>query len=130
MDVAAVERCTGCAEPFCGDCLVEMHGQMYCGSCKVLALRGTPVIDSEPTIPCKEAKEALTYAIVGIFCFGIILGPVALVKAAKARKLMAQDPRLAGSGQVTAAVFVALCVIVFWVLGILSRGMGSENRSY
>jgi hypothetical protein len=117
----AMERCTGCAEPFCGDCLVEIHGQKYCGSCKVLALKGTPVIDSEPTIPCKEATEALICAIVGIFCFGIILGPVALFKASKARKLMAEDPRLAGAGKVTAATIIAVFVLIFWVIGIISR---------
>ena len=71
-DLQAVDRCIGCAEPFCGDCLVEIHGQKYCGSCKIMALKGQPLILEEPTIPCKEANEALTYAIVGIFCCGII----------------------------------------------------------
>ncbi len=29
-----VLRCTGCANPFCGDCLVEMQARPYCASCK------------------------------------------------------------------------------------------------
>ncbi len=96
-EVTAVDRCAGCAEPFCNDCLVEMNGQKYCGSCKVLALQGQPAVVEEATIPCKEANEALTYAIVGIFCCGIILEPLALIKASKARKMIAMNPRLQGS---------------------------------
>jgi hypothetical protein len=120
-ETAAIERCTGCAEPFCGDCLVEIHGQKYCGSCKVLALKGEPVVEVEPTIPCKEANEALICAIVGIFCIGIILGPVAISKAAKARKMITADPRLQGAGKATAATIIGVLVIILWIIGIVSR---------
>ena len=37
--VPAVDRCAGCAEPFCANCLVDMNGRKYCGSCKVMALQ-------------------------------------------------------------------------------------------
>ena len=60
-------------------------GQMYCASCKSMAVSATPAYESA-TIPCKEADEALKYAIIGLFCFGIILGPMALIKATKAQK--------------------------------------------
>lgn len=73
------------------------------------------------TIPCKEANEALTYAIIGIFCFGIILEPIALVKASKAKKMMALNPRLSGSGKVTAAYVIAIVGLVLWVLSIIYR---------
>ena|SRR5256885_2488044 len=118
----AVDRCTGCAEPFCPDCLVEIHGQKYCGACKVMAIKGQPtVLVEEATIPCKEANEALTYAIVGIFCFGIILEPVALAKALKAKKMIALNPRLSGSGKATAAMAIAIVVFVLWIIGIFAR---------
>ena len=120
-NVPAVDRCAGCAESFCNDCLVEIHGQKYCGSCKVLALKGQPVLVEEATIPCKEANEALTYAIVGIFCCGIILEPIALSKASKARKMIAMNPRLTGSGKVTAATIIAIVALVLWVLGMIVR---------
>ena len=120
-EVTAIDRCTGCAEPFCGDCLVEVHGQKYCGSCKVMALKGQPVVVEEATIPCKEASEALTYSIVGIFCFGIILEPIALIKASKARKMIAMNPRLQGSGKATAATIIACIAFALWVIGILTR---------
>ncbi len=120
--IAAVDRCSGCAEPFCPDCLVEIHGQKYCGSCKVMALQGQPaVLVEEATIPCKEANEALTYAIVGIFICGIILEPIALSKAAKAKKMIALNPRLSGSGKATAATVIGVVGLVLWVLGLLTR---------
>jgi hypothetical protein len=126
-EITAVDRCAGCAEPFCGDCLVELHGQKYCGSCKTLALRGAPPIAEESTIPCKEAGEALTYAIVGIFCFGIILEPVAIIKALKAKKMIQMNPRLTGSGKVTAAFIIAGFALLLWVLYIIGLIAGAAH---
>lgn len=120
-NVAAVDRCAGCAEPFCGDCLVEIQGQKYCAACKQMAMKGPPVLAEEATIPCKEANDALTYAIVGIFCFGIVLEPIALVKASKAKKMIEMNPELTGSGKVTAARIVASVALILWVLGMVAR---------
>jgi|SRR5690349_10457273 len=116
--VAAVNRCAGCAEPFCGNCLVEVGGKPYCAACKSMAVAGVPMAEGA-TIPCKEASEALTYAIVGLFCFGIILEPVALFKANKAKQMIAMNPRLTGSGKVTAAYIIAIIGLVLWVLGVI-----------
>ena len=119
--VAAAGRCAGCAEPFCQNCLVEVLGQWYCGSCKTMALQNQPIGYEAATIPCKEADEALKYAIIGIFCFGIILEPMALVKASKAKKMIALNPRLSGSGKVTATYIIASIALVLWVLGMIAR---------
>ena len=120
-EVLAVDRCAGCAESFCANCLVEIQGQKYCAACKTMALRGAPPVAEEATLPCKEAGEALTYAIVGLFCFGIILEPIAISKALKARKMMQMNPRLTGSGKATAALIIAIVGLVLWVLGIFAR---------
>lgn len=117
---SAVDRCTGCAEPFCAECLVELHGQKYCGSCKVMALQGQPSAVA-PTIPCKEADDALKYAIIGIFCFGIILEPIAISKAVKAKRMMSLNPNLAGSGKATASLIIGIVGLVLWVLGLIAR---------
>lgn len=124
----AVDRCAGCAEPFCADCLVEIQGQKYCGACKTMALKGAPPPVEEATIPCKEAGQALTYAIVGIVICGIILEPLALVKAAEAKKKIDANPRLTGSGKVTAARIIAIIALVLWVIGMIARfsAMGSH----
>ena len=119
--VEAVDRCSGCAEAFCGDCLIEIRGQKYCSSCKTLAMQGQPAVFEEATIPCKEASEALTYSIIGLFCFGIVVEPIALSKAFKARKMMAMNPRLSGSGKATAAIIIAFVGLALWVLGLVAR---------
>lgn len=120
VDVAAMDRCAGCAEPFCANCLVNLAGRNYCGSCKVMAVSGQPMVEAA-TIPCKEAGEALTYSIVGLFCLGIILQPIAIVKALKAKKMMEANPQLTGSGKATAALTIAIIGLALWVLGILVR---------
>lgn len=123
-DVPAEGRCAGCAEPFCPECLVEVHGEKYCGACKVMAVGGSP-IHEEPTLPCQEANDALKYAIIGLFCFGIILEPIAISKAIKARRAIADDPRLQGEGKATAALVIGIVVFGLWVLGIISRIMSA-----
>jgi hypothetical protein len=123
-DVPAIDRCAGCAEPFCGNCLVEVQGRKYCGSCKVMAVQGKPIMEAA-TIPCREAGSALTKAIIGIFVFGIILGPMAISQGLKAKKLIAADPRLTGSGKATAAITVGSVELVLWALGLMARFAGS-----
>lgn len=118
--VQALARCAGCAEAFCEDCLVEINGQQYCGSCKVMAVRSQPMVE-EATIPCAEAGDALKYAIIGIFCFGIILEPIAIVKALAAKKKIEMNPRLTGSGKATAALIIGIVSLVLWVIGMFAR---------
>jgi hypothetical protein len=127
--VQAVNRCAGCSEAFCANCLIEMRGKLYCGSCKVIAVQGQPVFE-EATLPCKEAKEALTYAIVGIFCFGIILEPLAISKALKAKKMIETNPRLTGSGKATAALIIGIIGLLLWILGIIGRIASMNQGTY
>jgi hypothetical protein len=87
-----------------------------------MATQGMPVA-AEATTECKEASDALKYALISIVCFGIILAPMALSKASKARKMMAMNPQLTGSGKATAATVIASVVMVLWVLGLLFRAM-------
>lgn len=119
-EIEAKGRCTGCAELFCNDCLVEIGGRQYCGSCKIMAVR-TDSIAEGATRPCEEADSALKYAIFGIFCFGIILGPIAISKAMKARQMIREDPRLSGYGKTTGAIIVSIVAMVSWVLGMFMR---------
>jgi len=108
-------------EPFCENCLVTIRGQKYCSSCKVMALGGqTPVFESVTEVS-PDAKEALKYAIIGLFCFGIILEPIAISKALKAKKMIAANPNLTGSGRATAALIIAIVGLLLWVAGIIVR---------
>lgn len=120
-DAIAADRCTGCAEAFCPNCLVNIQGKKYCGSCKIMAIQGyAPLID-EAAVPCETANEALKYALFGLICFGIILEPIAISKAMKARQEIAADPTLTGSGKANAALVIALIGLLLWAVGLVSR---------
>jgi len=93
-----------------------------------MALRGATPMLEEATIPCKEASEALTYAIIGIFCCGIILEPIAISKALKAKKMMQMNPRLSGSGKATAALIIGIVALVLWVLGMIARAVEFSHQ--
>jgi hypothetical protein len=91
--VTAEDRCAGCMEPFCANCLVTVRGRKYCSSCKVMAVGDRmPAVESAAAIPCTEANEALKYALIGIIFFGLILEPVAFFKGMQAKKLIAAIP--------------------------------------
>jgi hypothetical protein len=126
-EVEAQDRCAGCAEAFCSDCLVEIQGQRFCGSCKVMAVRGTPMVE-EATVPCKEASQALTYAIVGIFICGIILEPLAISKALKAKRMIEANPRLTGSGKAQAALIIGIVALILWVLAVIARIIAATKQ--
>jgi len=93
-----------------------------------MAMKGPPTLAEEATIPCKEAGEALTYAIVSLFLCGIILGPMAISKANKAQKMIELNPRLTGSGKVKAAKIIAVIALVLWVLSIVIRSVNNASR--
>ena len=117
--VQAAGACSGCAESFCENCLVTIKNERYCGQCKGMAIppsAGLPIQQE-----CGEANDALKLAVVGIFCFGIILEPLALHKAIKAKRRMREDPTLTGHGKATAATVIACCALMLWAIGILSK---------
>lgn len=112
---AAVARCTGCAESFCSNCLVDLKGKKYCASCKGMSV--TP--DAGPIGKCDLAKDALKYALVGIICFPFILGPVAIAKALGAKKEIAANPRLEGAGTANAAFVIGIIETILGVVGLI-----------
>jgi hypothetical protein len=120
-DTAATTRCSGCAESFCENCIIELAGQPYCGSCKVMALKGRPLVVPRVMVLCDEAKTALTMAIVGVFCFGPIFGVIAIFKGLNARDLIAKNPLLVGSGMATTAVTVGAIDVIAWLFGIFGN---------
>ena len=118
---SAADRCAGCTEPFCPNCLVTVKGRRYCASCKVMALSGQAPVFEQVTEECAEAGEALKYAIIGIFCLGIILEPIAIAKALSAKRMMAANPNLTGSGKASAALAIAIIGLVLWLLTIILK---------
>ena len=114
----AAATCAGCAEPFCVNCLVPIRGAGYCASCKRMAVPNVPpsmgVID-------EDATGALKYAVLAFFCFGIVLGPMAVSRAMKAKEAIRADPTLGGSGRADAAIVLGSLATLFWLFNILQR---------
>lgn len=77
--------------------------------------------DVEKSQP-EEAGQALTYSIVGIFCFGFILGPIAISKGFKALSIIKQDPfHQKGRTKATFGILLGFYDLAFWILNIISR---------
>ncbi|HXS68432.1 MAG TPA: hypothetical protein VN761_06280 [Candidatus Polarisedimenticolia bacterium] len=93
----------------------------------MMALRGGGPIIEEATIPCKEANEALTYAIAGILC-AVIIEPLAIMKALQAKKMIAHNPRLSGSGKANAALIIGIAMLGLAILGLLSSALEQSGR--
>jgi hypothetical protein len=69
-----------------------------------------------------DAKNALIMSIVGLFCFGFILGVLAFRKANEAIETIdiygvAQEKR----GLATAAKVIGVLDIIFWVLALIAK---------
>lgn len=124
--VVASTACSACAEPFCDSCLVTVKGQKYCAECKNSAIKGEAVVANQgPAGVCEEAGEALKYAIIGIFCFQPILGPIAIAKGIKAKKLIRENPRLEGSGKATASIIIGIFDLLIGILSIVGQVVSS-----
>lgn len=104
--------------PTCGDIV----SGSFCFRCRNLS--ATEYTGPKQTLP--EAKDALKYAIIGIFCFGFILGPLAIIKGTSAKKAIAEDPRYEGEGMATAAQIIGgiVCLLsLIYFIGLFSRGV-------
>jgi hypothetical protein len=87
-------------------------------------LRGTQVTEvGEKSVRTTEnAETALTYAVVGLFICGPILGPIALFRALQVRRAIRENPDLPGAGKANAAIAVAIVAFALWVGGLMIAG--------
>ena len=123
---ASVAACAGCSQAFCENCLVEVRGEKFCASCKMSAVSDAPPpVEESHMLPCKEAGEALKYALVGILCFGFILEPVAIYRALQAKKKIKTNPNLSGAGKATAALVIGITVLCGYILWVIDRVSGN-----
>jgi hypothetical protein len=67
------------------------------------------------------ASEALTYAIIGLFLAGFILGWVAISKGNKALNIIRNDPGYKGKGLAMAGIIMGILDIIAWIIAIASR---------
>jgi hypothetical protein len=112
--------------------MVEMYSQRYCGSCKVMALKGQPLPEMG-IYPCKEATTSLTLAIIAacvMFCplIGFILAGVSLSQAQKASQQLNSNPQLMGAERVRAARIIAItAMVVAVILFVIDRVARTER---
>ena len=84
-----------------------------------MAIDGPPAVDG--TIPCPEAAEALKYAIFGLFCCGLILGPIAISKGVGARRAIQSDPSLTGEAKANIAIMLGIVALLMWAVNTIAR---------
>ncbi len=145
-----VRRCSSCGKYYHAGCQ-EQAGGCVTPECKGEELKACPfcaekikasavkcrycgqILDQElkvtleagrPKGEVKEANEALIMSIIGLFCFGIILGPIAISKGTKALNIIKGDPGYTGKGKATAGIVIGIIDLVGWLLGIIIRFSG------
>jgi hypothetical protein len=89
-------------------------GAFYCGVCKNDVVRNVQRVEGY-----KLPGEALTYSIVGLFCCGIILEPMAIIKARQAMKEIEANPALPGREKAVAAFWIGIVGLVLWGLSMV-----------
>jgi len=80
------------------------------------------VLASKAAAVASDAKQALIFSIIGIFCCGFIFGFLAFRKANEALETIeiyevAQDQK----GMAMAAKVIAIVDIVLWIIGLILR---------
>ncbi len=102
-------RCPNCGDVVTGD---------FCLRCNLPTTGGAGM--PAATMP-PEVKNAITYAIVGLFCIGFYFGYKAFQSGREAKERIARDPRLYGSGLATFAQILGVFDIVAWVFAFFVR---------
>jgi hypothetical protein len=64
------------------------------------------------------------WGILAIFICGPVFGIIAIVKANKVKKLIAEDPRYGGEGYATAGLVLGIIALVLFVLIVLLQLAG------
>jgi hypothetical protein len=105
----------GC--PRCG--LVITVGTPLCPACR--AITSPDGIYHGPKINAPGAMKSLVLGIVGLIFCGIIMGPLAISSASKAKDAMASDPSLGGEGLANAGKILGVVDIVLFVIYMLIR---------
>jgi hypothetical protein len=108
-------------------------GMMNCPRCGLTVTLGTPLCPAcrantspdglyhGPRTNAPGAVKSLVLGIIGLVVCGIVLGPIAISSANKAKEAMANDPSLGGEGLATAGKILGVLDIIGFVIAIFIR---------
>ena len=98
-------------------------GSMICGLCK--AITSPDGLYHGPKVNAKDAVQALTFGIIGLFICGVIFGPIAIPKANSAKQQIRNDPTLTGEGMANAGLVMGIIDLVAWAIIVMAK-VGSK----
>jgi hypothetical protein len=94
-------------------------GQPFCSWCGGAA--SPDGIYHGPTVNAPGAVSSLVFGILGLLVCGVVFGPLAIAKGNEAKRAIAENRTLTGSGLATAGVVLGVVDIVTWVLLLVVR---------
>jgi hypothetical protein len=108
-------------------------GLMTCPRCKVAIAVGTAICPACRAITSPDgiyhglktnapgAVKSLVFGIIGLLVCGVVLGPLAISEANKAKQAMAVDPTLGGEGMATAGKVLGILALIGWAIALFYR---------
>ncbi len=122
LNADAVGTCIRCGKGLCIDCKRELGGKIHCQSCAdgIFTQQTVPSVTA-PRPEAPGALLALILSIVGFFFspLAIVLGPIALYYANKAKAELRKHPEMGGSSMATAGFIIGIVDIVLGIFVIL-----------
>jgi hypothetical protein len=92
-------------------------GAQICPVCR--AITSPDGLYHGPKINAPGAVASLVCGIIGLVFCQIVLGPIAIVQANKAKSAIASDPTLGGEGMATAGLVMGIVDLVFFVIVVI-----------